>query len=173
MLAMFGISEIRRPGSQLCALALLLSVSFPALLRAQNPNGSLRGEVQDASAARVAGARVLARSTGSSITREATANERGEFRIDGLLPGSYRVTVSALGFSQATAEVEVAVSLVRDITVMLKPESGRETVKVQGNASSIATESIDTASAVHQGVVGGGDHALMHRARRVNGLGRD
>jgi hypothetical protein len=31
---------------------------------AQNPNGSLRGEVQDASAARVAGARVVVESNG-------------------------------------------------------------------------------------------------------------
>ncbi len=54
---------------------------FPLLARAQNPNGTLRGEVQDASAARVAGARVVVQSTGSSITREANANERGEFRI--------------------------------------------------------------------------------------------
>src|SRR5207245_8166421 len=48
---------------------------------------------------------------------------------------------------------DVGVSLVRDITVTLRPESGSETVNVQSNASSITTESIDTASAVHQGIV--------------------
>ena len=80
----------------------------------------------------MAGARVVVQSTGSSITREATANDRGEFRIEGLLPGSYRVTVTAKGFAEATADVDVAVSLVRDVTVTLKPESGRETVNVQG-----------------------------------------
>ena len=112
---------------------------------------------EDASAARVAGARVIVQSTGSSVTREATANDRGEFRIEGLLPGSYRVTVTAKGFADATADVDVAVSVVRDIAVTLKPESGHETVNVQGTASSITTESIDTASAVHQGVVGARD----------------
>jgi len=161
MLARFPLSEIRRSSSLSCAVILpiflLIFVSVPSLLRAQNPNGALRGEVQDASAARVAGARVVVQSNGSSMTREATANERGEFRIEGLLPGSYRVTVTAKGFSQATADVDVAVSLVRDIAVTLKPESGRETVNVQGNASSITTQSIDTASAVHEGVVGSRD----------------
>ncbi len=126
-------------------------------MRAQNPNGALRGEVQDASGARVASARVVVQSIGSSITREAAANERGEFRIEGLLPGSYRVAVTAKGFAQATADVDVAVSLVRDIAVTLKPESERETVNVRGNSSSITTESVDTASAVHEGAVGSRD----------------
>ena len=85
------------------------------------------------------------------------ANDRGEFRIEGLLPGSYRVTVTAKGFADATADVDVEVSVVRDIAVTLKPESGRETLNVQGTASSITTQSIDTASAVHQGVVGARD----------------
>ena len=124
---------MRRSSSLICAVVLLIFVSAPSLLRAQNPNGALRGEVQDASAARVAGARVVVQSTGSSITREATANDRGEFRIEGLLPGSYRVTVTAKGFAGATADVDVAVSLVRDIAVTLKPESGRETLNVRRN----------------------------------------
>ncbi len=166
MLVSFLFSEIRRSSTPICAVILLIFVSVPSLLVAQNPNGALRGEVQDASAARVAGARVVAQSNGSSITREATADARGEFRIDGLLPGSYRVTVSAKGFSQATADVDVAVSLVRDIAVMLKPESGRETVNVQGSSSSIATQSMDTASAVHQGVVTSRDLEILPLAAR-------
>src|SRR5580700_10927291 len=138
-------------------LTLLVSVSFSLLLRAQNSNGALRGEVQDVSAARVAGARVVVASTGSAITREATTDDHGEFRLEALLPGSYRVTVTAKGFAQATADVNVAVSLVRDIAVTLKPENTRETVNVQGNSSSITTETIDTASAVRGGVVGSQD----------------
>jgi hypothetical protein len=161
MLARFPFSEVRRSSSLLRALILpiflLLFVSAPCLLRAQNPNGALRGEIQDASAARVAGAQIMVLSRGSSITREATANERGEFRMEGLLPGSYRVTVTAKGFAQATADVDVAVSVVRDIAVTLKPESGRETVTVQGSSSSITSETIDTSSAVRGGVVGSHD----------------
>jgi hypothetical protein len=154
-LASLPLSEMRNSSSLICAFALLIFVSVPSFLRAQNPNGALRGEVQDASAARVPGARVVVQSTG--VAREAMANDRGEFRIEGLLPGSYRVTVTAKGFANATADVDVAVSVVRDIAVTLKPESGREMLNVQGNASSITTQSIDTASAMHQGVVGARD----------------
>jgi hypothetical protein len=161
MLAMSPGSEIRRSSSPICAamlpIFLLLFVLVPSPLRAQNSNGTLRGEVQDASAARVVGARVAVQSTGSSIIREATANDRGEFRIEGLQPGFYRVSVAAKGFAEATADVEVAVSVVRDIMVTLKLVSQRETVNVQGSPSSITAETIDTSSAVRGGVVGSKD----------------
>ncbi len=148
------------------SIFLLISAAVPSLVRAQNPNGALRGEVQDASAARVPHAQVVVESNTSSMTRKATADDRGEFRIDGLLPGSYRVTVTAKGFDQASANVDVAVSVVRDITVTLKPASGSETVNVPSNASSITTESIDTASAVHQGVVTSRDLETLPLAAR-------
>jgi Carboxypeptidase regulatory-like domain/TonB dependent receptor len=166
MLARLPLSKTLRFNSLIGTAILLMFVSVPGLVRAQNPNGALRGEVQDTSAARVAGALVVVQSNESSMTREVTADNRGEFRIDGLLPGSYRVTVTAKGFSQARADVDVAVTLVRDITVTLKPVSGRETVSVQGTASSITTESIDTASAVHQGVVGSRDLETLPLAAR-------
>jgi hypothetical protein len=159
MLVSFLFSNQRRSSSKalISAVILLISVSVPSLMRAQNSNGGLRGEIQDASAARVAGARVVVQSNGSSISREATANDRGEFRIEGLQPGSYSVTVTAKGFAQATANVDIAVSVVRDIAVTLKLESERQTVNVEGNTSSITTETIDTSSAVHGGVVGSHD----------------
>jgi hypothetical protein len=136
---------------------LLLLVSVPCALRAQNSNGALRGEVQDSSAARVAGARVAVQAAGSSISRAATTDGKGEFRVEGLLPGSYRVLVAAKGFADAEADVNVAVSLVLDIKVTLHPEGSRESVTVQGNASSITSEIIDASSAVHGGVVGSKD----------------
>src|ERR1039458_9636708 len=161
MVARFLFLERRKVSSLIgvviLPISLLIFVFLPLLVCAQSPNGTLRGEVQDASAARIAGARVVVRSAGSSITREATANERGEFRIEGLLPGFYRVSVGGKGFAEATADVDVAVSLVRDIAVTLKPENARATVNVQANASSITTETIDTASAVRGGVVGSRD----------------
>ncbi len=134
-------------------VVLLALVSMTLSLCAQNPNGALRGEIQDASAARVVGAHVTVQAAESSITREATANYSGEFRIEGLLPGRYHMVVSAKGFADAVADVEVAVSVVRDLSITLQPQTGRETVTVQGAASSITTELIDTASAVHQGIV--------------------
>jgi hypothetical protein len=140
------------------ALALtLFSILLTADLHAQNPRGSLRGTVQDAAGARVASAKIVAQLSGSSARREANSEDRGEFRLDDLLPGNYQVTVSAAGFAPAGAEVAIAVATVRDITVTMKPAAALETVNVQGNSSSITTEVIDTSSAVRGGVVGSRD----------------
>ena len=128
----------------------VLLVSFS---EAQNPRGSLRGTVQDASGARVPSAKILLQGGDSSIQREAVSEDRGEFRIDDLLSGSYLITVSAAGFSQAQAQVSIAVSSVRDVTVTLKPLAAPETVNVAGQTSSITTQPIDLASVVHQGVI--------------------
>jgi hypothetical protein len=141
----------------LLGVALAIFVSLPCVLSAQNADGSLRGEVEDATAARVVGARIVVEASGSSISRATVTNGRGEFRIDGLLPGAYRMVVTATHFAEATAEVDVAVSVVRDINVTLKPEVAHETVTVQGAGSSITTETVDTATAVRGGVVGSKD----------------
>ena len=147
------------PGrSQQIRRTLLMAFAFllvPLAVWAQNSTSTLRGVVQDPSARRVVGAQVVVRLTGSgsSIAREAVANDRGEFRIDGLLPGPYQVTATAKGFAEATADVDTAVSVVRDITITLKPAGAHETVNVPGNASGITTETLDTSSAVRGGVV--------------------
>jgi Carboxypeptidase regulatory-like domain/TonB dependent receptor len=140
------------------AVALtLFVVLLTASLHAQNPRGSLRGTVQDAAGARVVSARIVAQLSGSSVKRDATSEDRGEFRMDDLLPGNYHVIVSAAGFSPAEAEVTVAVATVRDINVTMKPAAARERVNVQGSSSSITTEVMDTSSAVRGGVVGSHD----------------
>jgi hypothetical protein len=140
------------------ALALSLFALFlTANLYAQNSHGSLRGTVQDATGARISSARIVAQLLGSSIQREGASEDRGDFRLDDLLPGTYQVTISAAGFAPAQAEVSIAVATVRDITVTMKPLSVQQTVNVQANSSSITTETIDISSAVRGGVVGSQD----------------
>ncbi len=153
---------------RVCATALLtflipilvgLAVSLllePQLL-AQNQNGALRGEVEDPSGARIAAARITVQSAESSLSREVVADSRGEFRIEGLLPGLYHVIAAAKGFADAASDVQIAVAFVRDISVTLKPATGHETVNVQGTSSSITTEITDTSTAVRGGVVGSQD----------------
>jgi carboxypeptidase family protein len=152
---------------RICVVALLVFAGvFSLLSSGQNPRGALRGEVQDVTGGRIAAAKIVAQSKGSSQISEGSSNARGEFRIEGLLPGSYRVTVSANGFGEAHADVDVVVSTVRDVTVTLKPAAAQERVSVRGQASSITTEAIDTASAVHQGAVTARDLETIPLASR-------
>ncbi len=135
----------------------LFAVLLTAALYAQNPRGSLRGTVQDATGARIPYARIVAQLLGSPVLRETTTEDRGEFRLDDLLPGNYRITVTAGGFAPAQADVSIAVATGRDVTVTMKPAAASQTINVRGNSSSITTESIDTSSAVRGGVVGSKD----------------
>jgi hypothetical protein len=152
--------------------SFLVAVSLAVLstiLQAQNPRGSLRGTVQDSTGARISSAKIVMQSLDSSLRREASSEDRGEFRLDDLLPGTYHMTVSAFGFAPAQADVPVAVSSVREVTVTLKPASVSATVNVQSPASSITTQPMDLASAVHGGVVGGRDlEALPIPPRRAS-----
>src|SRR5229473_4790142 len=135
------------------ALSILTAILLAATLHAQNVRGSLRGTVQDVSGARISSAKIVAQLSASSVQREATSEDRGEFRLDDLQPGNYRIIITAGGFAPAQADVIVAVATVRDITVTMKPSATPETVQVHAEVSSITTQAVDVASAVHQGVV--------------------
>jgi len=146
-----------KASSRTAFVLTLLPILLTATLHAQNPRGSLRGTVQDATGARIPAARIVAQLSGSSVQRNATSEDRGEFRLDDLLPGTYRINVSAAGFAPAQDDVVIAVTTVRDITVTMRPAAASQTVIVQGSSSSITTETIDTSSAVRGGVVGSQD----------------
>src|ERR1700720_1645154 len=90
-------------------------------MQAQSSRGSLRGTVQDSSGARIASARILVESVDSSATRNASCDDRGEFRVDDLVPGAYRVKVTAPGFTEASADVSILINVVREIFVTVKP----------------------------------------------------
>ena len=160
-LSRFGIgksmTEGRRAMLALLAALLVFAVFSPRLLRAQNLNGALRGQVEDSTGARVPGARVQAQMMGTSFAREAIAGAQGEFFLEALLPGSYRVTVTAPGFAPATTNADVAVSLMRDLRVTLKPVGNSETVDVGGSPSSITAATLDTSSTAPGGVVSNED----------------
>ena len=144
-----GSHLIGRYSALLGTFALLLATGAPA----QNPAGSLRGSIQDTTHARIADASVEVRLSGSSISRSASSNAQGQFLIEGLAPGIWHVTATAAGFSPAIADVSVAVSSARNLVVTLRPSRVNQTVGVAAAASSIATQTIDVSSSVHQSIV--------------------
>jgi hypothetical protein len=133
-------------GNMLFLSLLLLPFRAPA----QNPRGTLRGTVEDTSGSRIPSVKIVVQAAESTFQREAASDDRGEFRIDDLVPGTYRVVARAKGFAEASSDVKVKISSVQEIAVTLKPERVEQTVNVQGQASSITTQPIDAASAVHQ-----------------------
>jgi Carboxypeptidase regulatory-like domain len=146
------------------AVCLLLA-ALPA--HAQNFYGSLVGTVKDTAGARVAGAHVSLRAAETaSVERAVTSDSEGQFRLDALLPGPYRMTVKAKGFAEARSDVSVAVSTVKEVTITLEAAAVRQTVKVQAPASSVATQPMDTTSAVHQATITASDLDTIPLAAR-------
>jgi len=137
--------------SKLLLLLAVICVSVPAV--SQNVSGSLRGVVLDSANARIAAASIKIELLGSVQSRTAKADSLGEFRIEDLTPGLWHVTVNARGFAMAVSDVTVSVSAVRDITVTMRPSVVEQSIGVQAQSSSIASQPIDVASNVHQGVV--------------------
>lgn len=136
-------------------------------MRAQSPGATLEGIVQDTQGSRIPLARIELRALESSSERQATADTRGEFRLDDLQPGAYHVIVNAAGFSEARSDVTVAVGRARDVTVIMRPSTVRQIVNVQGEASSITSQPIDTTTTVEGGVVTAQDLQTIPLAERT------
>ena len=134
-------------------LGTYLLLIFSGAAYAQDFHGSLLGTINDASGARVSSAKIVVDVVGPASHRESVSNQKGEFRFNDLQPGNYHVLVTASGLQPAEANVTVAVSSVQQISVTLRPSTLTQTVTVQGSASSISTEPLDTTTAVNGGVV--------------------
>ncbi len=90
------------------------------------------GTVVDLTGARVANAVVKLDQPATSMTRQTLTNREGEFEIQSVLPGHYRVRASAPGFADAVTEVDVAVGTTPSIALTLQPGQIKESVQVEG-----------------------------------------
>ena len=147
-------------------LGINLLLIFSGAAYAQDFHGSLLCAIDDASGARVSSAKIVVDGVGSASHRESVSNQKGEFRFNDLQPGNYHVSVTAAGLQPAEANVTVAVSSVQQISVTLLPSTLTQTVTVQGSASSISTEPLDTTTAVNGGVVAAKDLQSIPLASR-------
>jgi outer membrane receptor protein involved in Fe transport len=148
------MSRLVRQVHRIVCVYLLLCCAGAFVAPAQEFRGALRGIVQDAGGGRVPAAKIIVRAAESPLQREASSDSRGEFRIDNLLPGVYRVKVQASGFAEANSNVKITASSVQVITVTLKPQAVQQTITLDlDGPGSITTQPVDTSSAVHQTII--------------------
>jgi hypothetical protein len=146
--------------------SIVLFLLCPGLVRPQNPTAGLHGTVVDIADSRVPLARIAIRLEDSSLARMTSCDERGEFRVDELAPGTYRVSVTATGFADAHATVPIRVGTSEGIVVRMRPARVLETVGVALQAPSVAIQGIDVASQVHQTIITSGDLRSLPLAAR-------
>ena len=83
--------------------------------------GSIGGTITDSAGAAIPGAKVIV--SGPKGDRTAVTNNEGVFNVDGLIPGSYNVTVEQTGFKKAVAN-NVQVFVTKTSTINVKLETG-------------------------------------------------
>jgi hypothetical protein len=122
---------------------IVLFLFFPSLLLAQSTQGTILGTVKDPSGAVIPNAKVTLTNTDTGVISAATTNGSGSYQFFTLLPGHYRVNVSAQGFKSEILDNLTLVArqqLRADATLPLGNVSQKVTVNAQ-SAGAISTES--------------------------------
>lgn len=111
---------------------------FLSAVGAQTVTGSLVGHVQDANGGAIPGARVVVTDVDRSTRREVVTNEEGNFSINSIDPGVYRLEIEQANFKKAVRErVEVAINTTVRADVDLEPGGVTETVEGSGEAAQL------------------------------------
>jgi hypothetical protein len=102
---------------------------------AQSSNGSVVGTVTDKTGGAVANASVKVVSIDrGGETRNTTTDSVGTYRVSSLLPGKYKVTVEASGFSPTVInDIDVRASLEANASAVLEVSSVGATITVEAN----------------------------------------
>ena len=123
-------------------LAMLAPWSLVSPLFGQTTvgTGSIVGNVTDPSAAVINGARVTITNVATGQVMSLTTNSSGAYNSGALLPGNYKVQVSARGFSQMETPVTVLVGNTATVNAKLQIGQESQVVEVQSSAVRVNTE---------------------------------
>jgi hypothetical protein len=120
---------------------LLLSANA-ALGQSQANAADLQGTVKDSTGAVVPNANVTARNPATNVSRSATSNDEGFYRLVALPPGDYEVTVEAPNFKKAVlTKVTITIGQAADVDVVLEPGQITESVTISDATSEIVETS--------------------------------
>ena len=112
------------------ALFVLLSSSL-GIAFAQGGEGAISGTVTDPTGAIVPGAKVVAHNIATGVDATRTTTNDGVYNVSPLVPGTYTLTVSAVGFSTFRQEnIQVNALANIGLNVALKVGNQSETVTI-------------------------------------------
>ncbi len=120
---------------RITVVLVCLAVFTLSLNVVQAAGGRIEGRVTDPKGANVAGAAITATDPLNNQTFTATTDQLGHYKIEGLPPGTYSITVSAPGFSDAHRDgikVEEGSVASLDVKLEIAPIEAAVTVPVSG-----------------------------------------
>ena len=141
------------PRIRVCLLALACACPglTSAALAAQQQLGTIQGTVTDQTRGVLPGVTITVTNLDTNISRTATSNETGVFRVPSLDPGRYRVAAELQGFKTATqTDVVLSVGATLGVNFTMAPGTLEESIQVRGIAPDIQTEKADVSAVVEQ-----------------------
>ncbi len=117
---------------------------------AQNTNATIRGQVLDPSGALIPGASILVvnQETGVVVFK-GQADSAGTFVAPQVIPGTYKVSVTAAGWKQSVIDNLVAtVAQVASVDIRLQPGDATETVTVESRGEQLDSTTSDVSTLI-------------------------
>ncbi|HYM00567.1 MAG TPA: carboxypeptidase regulatory-like domain-containing protein, partial [Blastocatellia bacterium] len=132
--------------SILLILMFLAGANTPAHREFQQGAAEVRGVVADETGAVITSAKVTL-DDGQGHKYSANSDQQGNYRINGVLPGKYTLTVAMEGFENVSQEVDLSEKRVTTTNVTLKVVI-REDVVIKDSAPAISAEPDQNLSAI-------------------------
>lgn len=171
---LFGSSRMLRKSLLLFFGVWLLS-AFTVLLPGQSiTSGDVEGTVTDPTGAVVPGATATLTNASTNASQKATTSSAGNFRFAFVLPGTYKLDISARGFqSQQHPSVTVLAGQPTSVNVQLTVASASQTVDVVEGVTALQTENADVSTGISTEMIDnlpnpGGDLTYWPRPHRVS-----
>jgi hypothetical protein len=119
---------------------LLILVLCAGIALAQQPTGTIRGQVTDEFGGVIVGAAVSAVDP-NGVEKTATTNGDGAYAVNGLAPGKYTVRVKAKGFGDfEQADVELTAGRAQQLNVILRVTIEQQKVTVTPEGTGVSTD---------------------------------
>ena len=130
---------LRRIITSTVIATILFSGSFS---RAQSPNATVTGTITDSSGGVVSGALVELTDTTTDVSTTDLTNDQGIYRINGLLPGTYRARISKMGFKSIT-KAGIVLHVQDDISLNFELQVGEvsQSITVEAGEPLLQSES--------------------------------
>ena len=145
----------RIPVALIGIIGLLFVFSIAPLEAAQVLYGSLTGNVTDASHAVLPGAHIEALNVNTGVARQVAADTKGVYLFPELLPGTYKVTVSASGFTTVeTDNVRIDANTEARVDAQLAVAKQVQAIEVTGAPPALQTDRADLHTDVQSSTLG-------------------
>jgi hypothetical protein len=121
--------------------AALCSLSSATAFGQGSTTATIRGNIQDSSGGVLPGATVTVTNTGTKAVQSAVSDDRGQYQISGLFPGTYDLRVELSGFkSYERKAVALSPNDTRGLDVRLDVGQQSETITVTAQQEVIQTQ---------------------------------